>query len=133
MNLAQLDSSFAIILIALLQFIFFTGRTGFSRNKYDIQAPKTVGNDNWERIFRVQQNTLEQLVIFIPSMIIFSLYLSPTWVILPGVLFIIGRQIFSRLYIQNPQSRGPGMIVSFLSNIILVVGSLIGVFTQLAG
>jgi glutathione S-transferase len=76
---------------------------------------------------------MEQLVIFIPSMIIFSLYLSPTWVILPGVLFIIGRQIFSRLYIKNPQSRGPGMIVSFLSNIILVVGSLIGVFTQLAG
>ncbi|MEE9345781.1 MAG: MAPEG family protein [Methylococcales bacterium] len=120
-----MEYSIVIILIALLQYIFFTGRTGFSRVKYGVQAPKTVGNETWERIFRVQQNTMEQLIIFIPGMLIFSMYVSQTWVLLPGILFVIGRQIYSHLYIKNPESRGPGMVLSFFSNIALVLGGLI--------
>ena len=122
-----MEYSIAIILIALLQFIFFTGRAGLSRGKYDVKAPKTVGNERWERIHRIQQNTMEQLVIFIPGMIIFSLYVSATWVLLPGILFVIGRHLYSRLYLQSPENRGPGMVLSFFSNIALVVGGLIGV------
>ena len=128
-----MEYSIAIILIALLQFIFFTARTGFSRGKYDVKAPKTVGNERWERIYRIQQNTLEQLDIFIPSMVIFSLYVSATWVLLPGILFIAGRHIYSRLYLQSPENRGPGMILSFFSNIALVIGNLIGVSLDLLG
>lgn len=126
-----MEYSIAIILIALLQFIFFTGRAGFSRGKYDIKAPKTVGNERWERIFRIQQNTMEQLVIFIPSTLIFSIYVSATWVVLPGILFIVGRHIYSRLYLQSPENRGPGMVLSFFSNIALVIGGLIGVALKL--
>ena len=128
-----MEYSIAIILIALLQFIFFTGRAGFSRGKYDIKAPKTVGNDRWERIFRIQQNTMEQLVIFVPAMLIFSLYVSATWVLLPGILFIVGRHIYSRLYLESPENRGPGMLLSLLSNIALVIGGLIGVSLKLLG
>jgi len=127
-----MEYSIAIILIALLQYIFFTGRTGFSRGKYDVQAPKTVGDETWERLFRIQQNTMEQLVIFIPGMIIFSMYVSKTWVLLPGVLFLIGRQIYSHLYFTNSEKRGPGMVLTFFSNIALVVGSLIGLAISLA-
>jgi uncharacterized MAPEG superfamily protein len=128
-----MEYSIAIILIALLQFIFFTGRAGFSRGKYDIKAPKTVGNERWERIFRIQQNSMEQLVIFIPAMLIFSLYVSATWVLLPGILFIVGRHIYSRLYLESPENRGPGMVLSLLSNIALVIGGLIGVSLKLLG
>jgi len=120
-----------IILIALLQYIVFIGQVGFSRNKYGVSAPKTTGNETWERYFRVQQNTLEQLIIFVPAMIAFTQYVSATWVILPGILFIIGRQVYAFLYIKNPTSRGPGMVLSFFSNIALVLGSIIGVCIQL--
>ena len=121
-----MEYTIAIISIALLQYIFFTGRTGFSRGKFEINAPKTVGDETWERIYRVQQNTMEQLVIFIPGMIIFSTYVSQTWVLLPGILFVIGRQIYSQMYINNPDKRAPGMVLSFFSNIALVLGGLIG-------
>ena len=127
-----MEYAIVIILIALLQFIFFTGRAGFRRVKYDVQAPKTVGNEIWERIFRVQQNTMEQLVIFIPGMVIFSMYVSHTWVLLPGILFVIGRQIYSHLYIKNPESRGLGMVLSFFSNAALVLGGLIGLGLSMA-
>ena len=122
-----------IIFIALLQYIYFIGRVGFTRDKYDVKAPKTAGNETWERIFRVQQNTMEQLVIFIPCMLAFASYVSSTWVILPGVLFVIGRQLYSHLYIKNPQSRAPGFALSFFSNIALVIGSLIGFGMSIIG
>lgn len=126
-----MESSITLILIALLQYIFFTGRAGFSRSKYSVKAPKTVGNERWERIYRIQQNTMEQLVMYIPGTLIFSTYVSSRWVLLPGILFIVGRHLYSRLYLESPENRGPGMVLSFLSNIVLVLGGLIGVSLKL--
>ena len=128
-----MEYTIILILIALLQYIFFTMRVGFNRGKYSVSAPKTSGNDDWECMHRVHQNTLEQLVIFIPAMIIFATYVSELWVLLPGVLFIVGRQVYSHLYIKNPESRGPGVILSLFSNIALVIGGLIGIVISLMG
>jgi glutathione S-transferase len=128
-----MEYSIAIILLALLQFIFFTGRTGFSRGKYDVKAPKTTGNERWERIYRIQQNTMEQLLVFIPGILIFSIYVSETWVVLPGILFIVGRHVYSRTYLESPENRGPGMVLSMLTNIVLIIGGLIGVSLKLLG
>jgi hypothetical protein len=52
--------------------------------------------------------------------------------LLPGILFILGRQIYSGLYLKDPASRGPGMFLSFLSNIGLVIAGLIGIGLQLS-
>lgn len=126
-----MDLTILIILIALLQFSWFTAQTGLGRLKYGIDAPKTVGNLKWESIYRVQQNTMEHLVVFIPSMLTFQMYVSQKWVIIPGITFIIGRQIYAYLYVKDPKSRGPGMILSFFSNLVLIIGSLIGVTISL--
>jgi glutathione S-transferase len=115
-----------IILLALAQYLYFTARVGLARGKYGVKAPATSGNEPWERVYRVQQNTLEQLVIFIPAMIAFSMYTSNRWVLLPGVAFLIGRQLYSIEYIKDPDSRTPGMALSLLSNAALVIGALIG-------
>ena len=122
-----------LILIALAQYLFFVFRTGFSRGKYGVDAPKTTGNDVWERIHRVQINTMEQLIIFIPGMLIFSQYVSETWVVIPGVIFIVSRQLYSHLYIKDPKSRGPGVVTTIFTNIGLVVAGLIGWVIQAVG
>ena len=121
-----------IIFLALLQYMFFSFRVGMNRDKHDIKAPKTVVNDQWECMYRVHQNTLEQLIIFIPAMLGFQHYMSQTWVILPGVLFLLGRQYYSHQYTKNPEARVPGMVIGFLSNVSLILGSLIGIAMVLA-
>ena len=128
-----MENASLIILIALLQYLFFTMRVGINRKTYQVLPPKVSGNESWERLFRVQQNTMEQLVIFIPSTFLFAFYVSSSWVLLPGVLFILGRQFYSHLYINNPASRLPGMAITLLANVILVLGSPVGVISKLVG
>ena len=116
-----------IVLLALIQYVWFSMRVGANRGKYDIKAPKTVGEDAWERLFRVQMNTLEQLIVFVPGMFLFAVYASSAWAWLPGVVFIVGRQLYAMEYIREPKTRGPGMALTMLANAVLLVGSLVGV------
>src|SRR3954469_11885296 len=118
-----------IILLALLQYLFFGLRTGIARGKFGIEAPKVSGNETWERYNRVHLNTLEQLIVFIPALLAFSYYVSPKWALLPGVAFLIARQTYSYLYIKNPKGRG--FPPTFFINVILAVGSLIGIVVSL--
>jgi len=129
----QLDMEYTavIILLALAQYLYFTLRVGAGRAKYGVEAPATSGNDAWERLFRVQQNTLEQLVIFIPATVLFGIYVSAAWVLLPGLLFLAGRQLYFYEYVNNPRSRGPGMGLTLFANAALVAGALVAVVLKL--
>ncbi len=126
-----MESTVLVILLALAQFTYFSVRVGASRTKYGVNAPRTSGDENWERLYRVQQNTMEQLVIFIPSMLAFSFFVSALWALLPGVLFLVGRQLYSYEYVINPASRVPGMATTLLANAILLLGGLIGVVVKI--
>jgi len=120
-----------IVLVALVQYLVFTARVGLNRGKFGVKAPHTTGNETWERMYRVQQNTLEQLILFIPALVAFSMYASARWAILPGILFLVGRQLYSWEYIKDPESRTPGMALSLLCNVALLLGALIGLGIKL--
>lgn len=120
-----------IILIALAQYVYFTLRVGAARVRYGVAAPHTSGDERWERLYRVQMNTLEQLIVFVPSTMLFASYVSVRWAWAPGVVFILGRQLYAWEYLRNPKSRGPGMGITLLANAVLLVGALIGVVLQL--
>lgn len=122
----NINLAFLLVIIALMQYLWFTVRTGFQRNKYNVKAPATSGHEMWERLHRVQQNTLEQLIIFIPAVIAFAYYTS-TWVLIPGGMFLLGRQIYSMMYLKDPATRTLGMSITLLANAILLLGSLYGV------
>ena len=117
-----------IVMLALAEYIFFTGRVGASRAKLGVDAPACTGNETFERMFRVQQNTLEQLIIFIPATFAFAYYVSASWVLLPGAIFIIGRFMYSIAYTNNPDKRAPGMIATILTNaalVLIILGKLV--------
>jgi uncharacterized membrane protein YecN with MAPEG domain len=120
-----------IVMLALVQYIWFTMRAGARRGKLGIEAPATSGNEEFERAFRVQQNTLEQLIIFIPATYAFAHYVSAAWVLLPGAIFIVGRLMYSSTYLKEPARRGPGMGATLLANVALIVAVLIKVVPAL--
>jgi len=121
-----MDHATLIVLLALLQYVFFTGRVGMSRGKYSVNAPACDGDENWNRLFRVQQNTMEQLIVFIPATYAFAFYLSELWVLVPGLIFLLGRFLYSMEYIKDPKTRTPGMSLTLLANVVLVLGALFG-------
>ncbi len=120
-----------VSLLALLEYMFFAFRVGMSRSKYGVPAPAVSGNPEWERIFRVQQNTLEQLIIFLPALWVFSTYVSPAIGAGVGMLFVIGRPIYYRSYVSNPESRTVGFVLGFLANVVLVLGGIGGAVRSL--
>jgi hypothetical protein len=117
--------------LALIQFIIFGFKVGTARGKYGVKAPATTGNEIFERHFRVQQNTLEQLVILLPGLYLFSRYLSPVWAAGLGAVYLIGREIYAATYVGNPAKRGPGYALTALPTIVLLAGGAIGAVRSL--
>lgn len=122
-----MENATIIVLLALIQYTWLGMKVGGARGKYKIDAPACSGDENFERIFRTHQNTMEQLVAFIPATFAFAYYLSPTWVLLPGVTFIIGRFLYAMEYTKNPKTRAPGMALTFAAIAVLILGALFGV------
>ena len=118
--------------LALLEYFAMVIGVGRARGKYKIDVPATVGHPVFERHFRVQQNTMEQLIIFLPALSIFSNYWEGALVLsLIGGLFIVGRALYWYGYVQDPKKRAPGMLMTALAQVILIGGSLWGAILAL--
>lgn len=115
-----------IIALALAEFLGFGAAVGRARAKYKVAAPATTGNEMFERYFRVQMNTLELLVMFVPAMWLFALYVSAPFAAGLGALFIIGRLVYFFAYVRSPAKRGLGFGLSILPTLILVSGAICG-------
>jgi len=117
--------------LALLQYIVFGFKVGRARGRYGVKAPAVTGNEIFERYFRVQQNTLEQLIIFLPGLYLFSHYFSPHIAAALGLIYLTGREIFAFSYVKEPAKRELGFSLTVLPTIILIAGGLFGALRQL--
>jgi glutathione S-transferase len=123
----------AVIALALIQFFMFGGLVGRARVTYQVAAPAITGHPIFERYYRVHYNTMEQLILFVPSMLLFASYVHATAAAGLGLVFVIGRFIYLRSYIADPGKRGVGFLVSVLPTMILLIGGLGGVLWSLLG
>ena len=121
-----------VTLASLLLFFYMAIRVGGARSKFDVPAPATTGHPEFERHFRVQANTLEGLVVFLPSLWLFSLTLDGLLANRLGdligaglgVVWIVGRVIYMQSYVKDPASRSAGFGVQALATMIALLGGL---------
>ncbi len=116
-----------VIVLALIEFLLFGYAVGHARVRYKVAAPATSGHVVFERYFRAQMNTLEQLVVFLPSIWLFAHYINAWIAVALGALFIIGRALYFRGYVQSAETRHAGFVISAIPNVTLLIGALIGV------
>jgi uncharacterized membrane protein YecN with MAPEG domain len=119
-----------VILLALVEYAAFGGLVGWARGKYRVDAPAVSGHPVFERYFRVHQNTLEQLVMFVPAIWLFGTYVDATWAALLGLVFVVARVLYLLGYVKDPANREIGFALSSLSVVVLLLGALWGVGRQ---
>ncbi len=128
---------YLIIIIALIEYIFFAAKTGMARVKYQVKAPAISGHPMFERHYRVQMNTLEQLIIFIPGLLVFAWtgeavgWPAHEISALLGVIWIIGRAVYYRAYLGDPAQRGIGFMMTMIPSMTMLLASFIAILVSL--
>lgn len=115
-----------VIGLALVEYFVFGLLVGRARQQYGVAAPAMTGHPIFERYMRVHQNTLEQLVVFIPAMMLFGTYVSSRFAALLGVVWIAGRVLYLRGYVADPAQRSTGFALTALPQLILLLGGIVG-------
>ncbi len=120
-----------VSVLALLQYLLFGMLVSRARARFGVQAPAIAGHEVFERYFRVQMNTLELLVVFVPALWMASAFVPPLWIALLGLLYLIGRVLYLRGYVAAPSKRGAGFGLSFLPILVLLLIDLVGAVAEL--
>ncbi|HWD49608.1 MAG TPA: MAPEG family protein [Rhizomicrobium sp.] len=123
------------ITVLALIFYFWTGMgVATMRGKHKVDAPTMTGPLEFESAVRVQMNTLERLVVYLPLLWLATIYFSPAMTIvylswlpaLLGIIWIIGRWMYMSGYMAAPNKRSSGFLISGIAIIGLLICAIVG-------
>ena len=114
-----------VAMLAVIQYLVFAGMVGKARGRFGVRAPAVTGDERFERIYRVQMNTLELLVALLPAMYVAARYWPPQVVAVIGSVYLVGRTIYWRAYVANPSARGLGYMLSVFPVFGLALAALV--------
>jgi glutathione S-transferase len=115
----------ALVTCLAILFYFFTGiQVSKARTAFGIKVPAISGHPDFERVFRVQMNTLEWMPIFLPSLWLFAIYIGDLYAALLGLVWIAGRVLYLIGYSRAAAKRGPGFAIQALAGVVLWAGAL---------
>jgi glutathione S-transferase len=127
---AMMNWVMLVTVLAVLVLFVVTINVGRARAKSGIKPPAMTGDPDFERAVRVQQNTLEQIVLFLPMLWVFATVLNPLYAAVLGAVWVVGRILYAWGYYQAAEKRGLGFAIAGLASMVLMVGSLVGVVMQ---
>ena len=120
----------ATVTVLIVFFYFFTGfRVGNLRGKHNIKAPATSGHPEFDRAYRVQINTLEQMAIILPFLWVAAFYpIGWAWLApLVALIWLAARIIYMFGYMADPEKRLSGAMLGGLCNLAMFIVAAAGV------
>jgi len=115
-----------VVLLTVLLQVGTLWATGHARGKYGIQAPAISGHAAFERAWRVQMNTLEATVIFLPTLWLAVQYGYPLWASVAGLVWVVGRVWYAVAYLKEAAKRSGGFLLSSAAWAVVLVLGVIG-------
>jgi glutathione S-transferase len=122
-----------VSLLAVLFYFFLATRVAAAHSKFGVKLPATAGNPDFERIYRVQMNTLEWMPTFLVPLWLFAIYISDVWAAVLGLVWIAGRIMYFVGYSQAVEKRLPGFFMQSTVCAILLIGAVVGIVMRLSG
>jgi len=115
-----------VTIASLLMYIWTFTQVGKARSAHKVAAPATDGPIEFLIAMRVQTNTVEQLVLFLPLLWLCSMFLSDLIAAILGALWIVGRVVYAVGYYRSPDKRHIGFGISSLAGLGLLIGAVVG-------
>lgn len=122
-------SSMVLILILLMYFMI-SFNVGKARMRYGVRPPATSGHPEFERVFRVQANTTENMVLFLPLFALATTVLPDVFCAIMGTLWACARVWYAMGYAQDSSKRMPGFVLSITMFFLLLIAVLIAITTR---
>lgn len=113
-----------VTIVALLVYIGLGLQVAKARGTSGIEAPAMTGHPILERAVRVHINTLEWLPVFLAALWLFAVYWDQKVAAGLGVVWIVGRLIYSSGYMADPSKRSTGFMIQALTTLVLLLGAL---------
>jgi uncharacterized MAPEG superfamily protein len=113
-----------VTLVSLLVYVWMILRIGGARRRAGIDAPAMTGDPALVRHIRGQANTVEWLVIYLPSLWLFAIYWNDLFAAAAGVVWIVGRILYALGYAADAKKRELGFMIQMLATAVLLFGAL---------
>lgn len=120
-----------VVLLNVLLLIWAMVEVGRARVRYRVPPPATSGPVEFESRFRVQMNTTEQTLMFLPTLWLCSTYFRADVAGLVGLLWILGRVVYALGYYRAPKHRTMGFAIASLAFLVLLLSGAFGLLRQL--
>jgi len=124
---AYLYTAFITLLTVALLFAV-TFNVGRARGKYRIQAPAITGHEMFERAYRIQLNTIENVLMFLPALWLYAMFIGDKGAGDSGMIWLVGRIWYAIAYQTNPAKRSYGFLISLLVIAGLWLGAAYGIY-----
>lgn len=113
-----------VTIAALLVYIGLGLQVAKARGTSGIEAPAMTGHPVLERAVRVHINTLEWLPVFLAALWLFAIFWDAKVAAGLGVVWIVGRLLYSSGYMADPAKRSTGFLIQALTTLVLLLGAL---------
>lgn len=114
------------LIAALLVYFGLGAVVGGARAKFGVPAPQSTGHPEFDKRHRVHMNTLEQLALLVPAVIVGAPVLGDLATAGLTAVWSLGRIIYARSYYADPAKRGPGFGLTFFPTLILLIAGIWG-------